>query len=331
MPFHPEAPQPNLSQSLPAVVTQKDCLSTDRACAVCRSPLGSLLYRQRFSAISGGQLLDGYDVVYCKVCGFCFASPLPDQSAFDQYYREMSKYEHFERGGQVSEYDLARFCDVAGVIEEFLPSPETRILEIGCANGKLLSLLKENGYANVAGVDPSPGCAEIARRLYGVPVTVSTLSDVSLPDGSVDFLIMIGVLEHVRDLESALKTLSKSLAIDGRFFISVPDASRYTRGSDAPFQEFSVEHINFFGPLSLANLMARHGFKEVAYRQTLIDPSYKTSTPVLHAVYRKTSSFRPVVKDEETSAELAAYVSQSEEVDQRVHRAMERRHHGDLR
>jgi len=34
-------------------------------------------------------------------------------------------------------------------------------------------------------------------------------------------------------------------------FITVPDASRYAAGDDAPFQEFSLEHINYFGPQSL--------------------------------------------------------------------------------
>jgi predicted SAM-dependent methyltransferase len=38
------------------------------------------------------------------------------------------------------------------------------------------------------------------------------------------------------------------LAPTGKIYIAVPDASQYINGEDAPFQEFSIEHINFFGP-----------------------------------------------------------------------------------
>jgi len=49
------------------------------------------LFQQRFSVLSTGSLMDGYDVVICQECGFCFADNIPEQAAFDLYYREMSK------------------------------------------------------------------------------------------------------------------------------------------------------------------------------------------------------------------------------------------------
>lgn len=289
-----------------------------RSCAICGGVRHAPIYRQRFETPSGGHLLDGYAVVACEHCGFCFADDVPDQAAFDRYYREASKYEHADRSGRETDHDLARFREVAASIRAYVPSPASRILEVGCATGGLLAALRDAGYPAVAGIDPSPACAEAVRRLYGIPATAGTLHDLGVPDGSSDVLVLVGVLEHVRDLDGALERLSRAVSPGGRIFIAVPDASRYTQGQDAPFQEFSVEHINFFGPTSLANLMARHGFRELGHKQGMVEFSYRTTTPVLHAGFERAGGPAPR-HDAVTPRELAAYVEQSAAMDRRSH------------
>jgi SAM-dependent methyltransferase len=187
-------------------------------------------------------------------------------------------------------------------------------VEIGCATGALLGLLKKAGQPKVIGLDPSPACCRIATETYGVATRCGTLSDNLIPEGSVDFLILIGVLEHLRDLAPAVAKFRTLLAPGGRIFITVPDASRYSAGDDAPFQEFSLEHINFFGPQSLSNLMAAHGFKTVHSEQAEIHPNFRTMTPVLHACFERleTVSTNPDLPfDQETVLGLKRYVERS--------------------
>ena len=107
-----------------------------RPCAVCNGVLHRLIYRQRFETPSGGHLLDGYSVVSCEKCGFCFADDVPDQAAFDCYYRDMSKYEHAERGGRQTDHDLARFKGTAAALCDFVPNLDSRIVEVGCRYGR---------------------------------------------------------------------------------------------------------------------------------------------------------------------------------------------------
>ena len=40
----------------------------------------------------------------------------------------------------------------------------------------------------------------------------------------------------------------------------MPDVTAFADWPNAPYQDFSTEHINFFSPVSLDNLMRRHGF-----------------------------------------------------------------------
>jgi len=285
-----------------------------RACEICGGYQNTLLYKQVFSQISlGGSLLSGYDVVVCDTCGFCFADGIPKLEIFDVYYRDMSKYEKRERGDNESTYEKARFQLMADLILEKLESHHTRIFEVGCANGQLLALLKNAGYANVFGIEPSPVSAEIARERYGISVSADTLSSMDMNQVPFDFLILAGVLEHVRDLNPSLQQLKKLLSPDGHIFITVPDASRYAEGEDAPFQEFSLEHINFFGPDSLTNLLRANGFIKESIQADMIESNFRTTTPVIHGLF-KNSHLVPsssLSRDLQTETGLKTYIEQS--------------------
>jgi SAM-dependent methyltransferase len=279
-----------------------------RLCPACDSERHEVLFNQHFGSMSSGGILEGYEVVSCTGCGFCFANGIPEQEKFDWYYQEMSKYENATRGGQESEFDAKRFAAMAQQIAQWSPNRQTRILEIGCGTGGLLAVLKTMGYQNVRGMDPSPACARLARDVYDIVVSAGTLSTLSPELGTFDLVILAGVLEHVRDLKSATRALANVLATSGQVFIGVPDASRYTHGEDAPFQEFSIEHINFFGPSSLRNLMARCGFVGTQCRQELVEFSHRTVTPSFYALFEKQPTVHSVKPDTETPAELSAYV-----------------------
>jgi SAM-dependent methyltransferase len=299
----------------------------DRSCGVCGEQNKQLLFEQRFSNLSEGSLHKGYDVVACRQCGFCFADRIPSQEAFDDYYEKMSKYERHYSAGQTSSYDLGRFQTSVTFLQSLPVSTQARILEIGCSTGGLLALLNTVGYSSVLGVDPSPSCAKTAGRLYGIRVVPAKLSDIDLPGKSFDLIILAGVLEHVRDLDQALIRLSKLLTPQGQLYFVVPDASRYGEGEDAPFQEFSSEHINFFGPMSLSNLLVRHGFSLTACQQSMIQGNYRTSTPVIHAVYQKldaATSPGTWAHDTETVIGLKNYIAQSHREDQRLHAVVDR-------
>ncbi|MEJ7826672.1 MAG: class I SAM-dependent methyltransferase [Segetibacter sp.] len=299
----------------------------DRNCPVCNSNKKELLFSQSFSGITESNLLSSYEVVSCNECGFCFADKIPGQERFDKYYRDLSKYESNTEEYKPSPYDLKRFGIMVPVIKEFLDEPDLHIVEVGCATGLLLSLIKKEGFNNITGIDPSPGCTETARKNYGIKVLTRTLSEIDLAPDSVDFLILVGVLEHVKDLDSSLEKLRNVLSENGKLYIAVPDASQYYKGEDAPFQEFSVEHINFFGPASLSNLMKKNGFSTVTVIQKMAEVNHRTITPVLQAVFSKNfqieaqSIFSP---DVQTKDNLVTYIQICNDKEKAVKSAIEK-------
>ena len=113
-----------------------------RPCPICGSTRSRLLHSQSFEQLSEIHLLNGYDVVVCQDCGAGFADRIPPQAIFDDYYRDLSKYEYEYRGGQGTEYEELRFRETAKTIIPHIRGRQSRILEIGCATGQLLSVLK---------------------------------------------------------------------------------------------------------------------------------------------------------------------------------------------
>ncbi|HUI90545.1 MAG TPA: class I SAM-dependent methyltransferase [Anaerolineales bacterium] len=296
-------------------------LISKRICCVCGGSQKSNLFRQQFTRLSDGGLMDGYDVVMCNNCGFVFADNIPDQKDFDEYYRNMSKYEHQDRLGRPTEFESRQFQELAQVIRSHIENQDARILEIGCANGGLLNAIREMGYQNVLGIDPSPACARNAELLYHIPVSTCALSNLRTDIGQFDFIILVAVLEHIRDLDSALTKLSSMLSPTSKLYVEVPDASNFASSPDAPFQEFSMEHINFFTSQSLTNLMGVHGFSRLFSTQKLYNQTDTHAGYTIRMVFQKTDQDREFryINDTQVRPAIEKYVAVSRKVETRIH------------
>jgi len=182
-----------------------------------------------------GPLGDGYNVVVCTHCGAGFADGIPSQADMDRYYTEQSKYTYDHADGAESPWDLKRFEATVGQITHYLKSRDARILDVGCATGGLLSVFTKSGFENVMGVDPSPACAEAAERLHGVKVLVSTLSQLSNWRERFDLILMLGVLEHLREVKDAVRVASRLLTQGGYLYCAVPDVEGLASCSNAHY------------------------------------------------------------------------------------------------
>jgi SAM-dependent methyltransferase len=292
---------------------------------VCDGTGSRVLYEQRFASLSEGSPLHGYDVVLCETCGAGFAQGVPPQANLDAYYRDMSKYENSERGGSPSVQDVARFRVIAGMIAPFIPASDARILEVGCATGGLLHELKQLGFGRVVGLDPSPACALQARALHGIDIVTGTLTERPGKLGTFDVIILLGVLEHVRDTRPALEALRSLLGLRGRLFVEVPDVAGFSRFLDAPFQQFSLEHLTFFSEISLASLLERFGFLPLLRVHGARPHSLGSTMPVLSVIAEKgEASGNALLRDEVTGSALAAYIESSFALESGVRRAIDR-------
>ena len=276
-----------------------------RSCPVCLEYEPELLYHQTFAKLSTDSLMDGFDLVACKKCGMLYADRIPSQDAFDEYYDKMSKYVH---GGEVYPWDQEHYANIV----DFLSSKCHRndsILDVGCATGGLLSEFKKRGFTDLTGTEPSSACVKIAKE-KGLTVYHQTLNDWA-GDQKFDLILLIGVLEHVVDLEDLMSTISLHLKPGGKILIEVPDVIEYASYPSAPYQFFSMEHINYFDSTSLTNLFQRFGFQRREILKSERKLSSTISEPILLALFEKTNYNR----DKFAQKEVQAYIQKSAKED----------------
>ncbi len=242
----------------------------NRSCAVCGNPEKRILFRQPLLAPQAVSY-SGYDIVVCTRCGFVFADQTISQQTSDIHYASSTKVAQALSSAGEPENDLVRLNNTAQLLPPFLHR-EDRILDIGCGTGRLLSMLKQSGYERVQGIDQSPDAVNIALEKYGIKVRNGSIFDYE--EGGFDFIIACHVLEHIVDLSSFLQRIYRMLATDGRVYIEVPDLYQFEDFADIEsprpwayvrdlFTHFTPEHVNFFSPVSLRNLMVSIGFEEV--------------------------------------------------------------------
>jgi len=275
-----------------------------RPCPVCATLPAEPVFRQHFSSLEQGGLLTGYDVHACGTCGFGYASPLPSQAAFDDCYARLSKYEY--SGGpppvEASHYRWAA---------EFLKAQrgvEGRVLDVGCATGWLLEAMMAEGFTRLEGLEVSPLAAAEARG-KGLEVGEGSLWTLDPAKGPWDLVIMGSILEHIRDLPDALEHVASLVPEGGQVYVEVPNAARYPDSTDAPFQEFNLEHINYFGKESLLWFMAVHGFRPVRLEATAGEYPPGLMSFELKGLFEKKAGFAPPLQKDRAVAEaLASYV-----------------------
>jgi SAM-dependent methyltransferase len=120
--------------------------------------------------------------------------------------------------------DLASRTLAVRSMRELLHRPRRIVLDIGCSSGFLIRNLQTRLPAlSVFGADYLTGIViKAARRNPGVPVLQFDLRKCPLPDGCVDGVTALNVLEHIDDDYRALNEIYRILAPQGIAHVEVP-------------------------------------------------------------------------------------------------------------
>jgi SAM-dependent methyltransferase len=115
-------------------------------------------------------------------------------------------------------------------LRELVPAGAQRILDVGCGAGGLGGALREERGAWVMGVEFFPQAAERARdRLDELVVAdLDALTELPIPEESLDAMLFGDVLEHLRDPHRLLGVLRTYLAPDGVIVCSIPNVKHWS-------------------------------------------------------------------------------------------------------
>lgn len=269
-----------------------------RPCPICDNTVSDILHHQEFTLPDNHCLPAAYDVVACPGCGFVYADTPAEQDDYDHYYRECSKYENasLSTGGGATAFDAERIEQTVFDIAAALPDKHAAIIDIGCANGGLLSAFKRIGYYNITGVDPSPACVDFVEkqgiRAFNGGLFTGYPSPDSLKDKQYDCIVLSHVLEHVVSLKEAVMSAVEHLKAGGILYVEVPDASRYHDYFIVPYYYFDCEHINHFDEHDLMNLVLPLGFSGIKFTKKELVVAGDKRYPAVYVLFKKNGNER---------------------------------------
>ena len=253
-----------------------------RSCPICGGESRAYSHQHCFEPIDNVSLLSKINVVVCGECGMAYADSIPAQETMDLYYKNFSKYVANTSSSTWKESDQIAL----DFIYDQPVEKSALIADIGCGQGKILKELKRNGYNGLIGIELSDAnCGNLLAA--GIAAINKSLFDVAPDDlpGKLDCIILMDVLEHVAGLRSAVRQILKLLDSGGTVIISVPCLDSFDGRDPYPFEQISMEHVNYFTLNSLELLMKLNGFELKEHK------AYESN---LTAVFRRAAASAPM-------------------------------------
>lgn len=140
-------------------------------------------------------------------------------------------------------------------------SPETRVLDVGCAGGAFLRAARQVGLTPV-GVEPSRWLSAYARTEHGLDVRSGTLAEQRFEPGSFDLITLWDVIEHLPEPGQELDHIHTLLKPEGLLVVNYPDFGSLPAkllGRKWPFL-LSV-HLLYYTPETMRRELKKHGFE----------------------------------------------------------------------
>lgn len=197
-----------------------------------------------------------WEEINFRVCSSTF--PVLEYDSMQSGWSDELTSFHEDVAGDRHFIDQASHQYVLRQIPKFLqPSPNV-ILEIGCSSGFLLKKIRKDFPSEII-----MGADVVRKSLYNlhtqmqdVPLLRFNLLDCPLYDNSVDMIIMLNVLEHIKDDFTALQQVNRILKPSGVVIIEVPAGPNLY-----DFYDKSLQHFRRYSSISLKALAEKQGFQ----------------------------------------------------------------------
>ncbi|WP_133716047.1 class I SAM-dependent methyltransferase [Methylocaldum gracile] len=223
----------------------------------------------------------------CSACGTLVTRKMPgtqisqisddEQGLYGREYWFSHQEQELGFGNIVtrSRTDLSERCLywLRTVLKYKLPPAKT--LELGCAHGGFVALLKQVGFDS-SGLELSPWVVNFSRQTFNVPVVCGPVEKQQIERESLDVVVLMDVLEHLADPLGTMQHCLSLLKQDGLLVIQTP---RYPTETTYPemvdrsdrFLEMlqEHEHLYLFSQDSIRELFRRLGARYIAFEPAI--------------------------------------------------------------
>jgi len=205
----------------------------------------------------------------CQACDLLFLNPQPSPEELSEIYR--TGYLLGEDVPGLNERRPGLRRATAGLllddVRDYWGSVEPHeksLIDIGCGSGDLLAVAESMGF-HCTGVDVSHELLDkAASQLRNTQLLLGDIGSLDLPDEGYDVCVLSDALEHFRDPIRVMQSVCRILKPSGITVVATPSLESFTaRFMKEKWLEFKREHLFYFRPSSLQQLLYMSGFSSI--------------------------------------------------------------------
>ena len=216
------------------------------ACSVCGGKSFLRLYKIRHL----------FNICRCKDCGVICLNPRMNEEGYEEYYRNYYFGNYFPKIETRKPYEeikeSSREVQIFSHLKEYV-SHKSKIVEIGCGEGKNLIVFFKQGFSHLTGLEPSPDCCRRLQNFYDIECINKSLANFD-GEKKFDCVILSHMLEHFIEPDKALKKIRNMIKPHGIVYIRVPPLLKNN------LAQFTIPHTFYFEEKTLKMLLDKSGF-----------------------------------------------------------------------
>ena len=201
----------------------------------------------------------------------------PDRSALTHTQRDKALFDHISTSYAAKDQNpparVARAYRLWETVREMEPTPEDRILEVGCGAGFSADYL-DGRFKQYLGIDYSDALIEKARARWSHATSKVEFRSVDIRDfrctDLFDRIFMIGVLHHIESPEEVLRNLLPMLKPGAPILCNEPSRSnpiiQLLRRCRTKIDPAYSDDQAVYRPKELTRLFAQAGFVNIHIR-----------------------------------------------------------------
>ncbi len=201
-----------------------------------------------------------YTYYRCANCGLFNISPIPDEDILNLAY-PVTYHAYQSQPTRLARKLKSRYWrDKASRIKSFL-NEDSRVLDIGCANGDFLLELKKMGVRNLKGIDF--GLETVNRaQTAGIDAVQGDFDTYDFKGELFDIIVMTNFIEHVYDPVKTIKKCRSILTRGGVIAGETPNTESWDYNLGRRFWGgyHTPRHLFIFNEPSLRELACQTGF-----------------------------------------------------------------------
>ena len=201
-------------------------------------------------------------LVQCRACDLVYVPQPPGQDELAAAYHS-ADYDSSEEGNDAA----AAYLKAIGPVLDKLPR-RGRALEIGTGTAVFLELLKDSGFDEVVGVEPSTAAIAAAPAHRRGWIREGIFDEADFEPASFDLICCFMTMEHVADPGQIAASAMRLLRPGGAFVTVTHDwrsAVNRLLGRRSPI--IDIEHMQLFSERSIGTLFRRGGYRDVTVRK----------------------------------------------------------------